>query len=113
MLFTDRLVILTLPPMFSHVVILWTDPAQPQAVEQLLAGAERFLRPIPGIVSFHAGKMVTSHRPVVDQSYQVGLNVTFLDKAAQDAYQVHPLHLEFVQKVLKPIVKKVLVYDFE
>ena len=62
---------------------------------------------------FHAGKMATSHRPVVDQTYQVALNVTFATKAAQDEYQVHPLHLEFVQKVLKPIVTKVLVYDFE
>ena len=100
-------------PCFSHVVILWTNPAKERAVEQLLEGAERYLRPIAGIVSFHAGKMVISERPVVDQTYQVALNVTFKDKAAQDRYQVDPLHIEFVQKVLKPLVTKVVVYDFE
>src|SRR5260221_3001869 len=99
--------------MFSHIVIFWTNSADPTAIDQLLEGAERFLRPIPGILSFHAGKMVSSHRPVVDQTYQVALNVTFAVKAPQDAYQVHPLHIEFVQKVLKPLVTKVLVYDFE
>lgn len=99
--------------MFSHVVIFWADPAQPRAVEELLAGAERFLRPIPGILSYHMGRMVGSHRPVVDQTYQVALNVTFASKADQDAYQVHPLHVEFIETVLKRVCKKVVVYDFE
>jgi len=57
--------------------------------------------------------MVPSPRAVVDQTYQVALNLAFTDKAAQDAYQVHPLHLGFVEKVLKPNGAKVLVYDFE
>lgn len=99
--------------MFSHVVIFWTDPANPKAAEELLAGAKRYLAPIPGIVHFHAGKMASSHRPVVDQSYQVALNVVFDNQQSQDDYQVHPLHLEFVEKVFKPNCKKVVVYDFE
>ena len=99
--------------MFSHVVIFWTDPANPKAADDLIAGAKKYLAPIPGIVHFHVGKMVTSDRPVVDQSYQVALNVVFTDKRAQDDYQVHPLHIEFVEKVFKPNRKKVVVYDFE
>lgn len=99
--------------MFSHVVIFWTDPAQPQAADEVIAGAEKFLKPIPGIQHFHIGKMAGSHRPVVDQTYQVALNTVFANKKAQDDYQVHPLHLEFVDKYVKPFVKKVVVYDFE
>lgn len=99
--------------MFSHVVIFWTRPGIPDAADQLLAGIERYLRPIPGALSFHAGRMVPSHRPVVDQSYQVGLNIVFPDKAAQDAYQVHPLHVEFVETVFKRVCERVVVYDFE
>ncbi len=99
--------------MFSHVVIFWTDPANLHATDELIAGAEKYLRPIPGILQFHIGKMVGSHRPVVEQTYQVALNVIFHDKKAQDDYQVHPLHLEFVEKVLKPTKKHVVVYDFE
>jgi len=99
--------------MFSHVVIFWTDPEKPKAVDELMAGAERYLKSIPGIIHFHLGRMMRSHRPVVDQTYQVALNVVFDSKKAQDDYQVHPLHVEFVEKVFKPNCKKVVVYDFE
>lgn len=98
--------------MFSHVVIFWTDPAQPNAADELLAGANQYLRDIPGTVFFHVGKMASSPRPVVDQSYQVALNVVFTDKAAQDAYQIHPDHVAFVEKVFKKVCKKVVIYDF-
>jgi hypothetical protein len=100
------------PSRFNHIVIFWTDPADPQAVDKLIAGIEKYLKPIPGALQFHVGRMVPSPRPVVEQSYQVGLNIVFTDKKAQDEYQVHPLHLEFVEKVLKPIQKRVVVYDF-
>ena len=52
------------------------------------------------------------HRPVVDQSYQVALNLVFPDKKAQDDYQVHPLHVEFVEKVFKRFCQRAVVYDF-
>ena len=99
--------------MFSHVVIFWTDPAKPEAVDAVIAGGEKFLKSIPGLTHFHIGKMVGSARPVVDQSYQVALNTVFASKQAQDDYQVHPQHLEFIAQCVKPFVKKVLVYDFE
>jgi hypothetical protein len=99
--------------MFSHIVVFWTDPAIPNAADELLAGANQHLPSIPGILHFHAGKMATSQRPVVDQSYQVALNLVFASKKAQDDYQVHPQHVAFVEQVFKRLCKKVLVYDFE
>jgi hypothetical protein len=99
--------------MFSHIVIFWTDPANPKAADELIAGAKQYLTGIPGIERFHVGKMVASHRPVVDQSYQVALNLTFTSKQAQDDYQTHPQHIEFVEKVFKHTCKRALIYDFE
>ena len=99
--------------MFSHVVIFWTDQAKPNAADEVIAGAKKFLKPIPGLLHFHVGRMVGSARPVVDQTYQVALNTVFTSKQAQDDYQVHPLHLEFIAQCVKPFVKKVVVYDFE
>ena len=98
--------------MFSHVVIFWTDPAQPNAATELLAGVNQYLKPIPGVLHFHAGKMVGSQRPVVEQSYQVALNLVYANKQAQDDYQVHPLHVDFIEKVFKRVCTKVVVYDF-
>jgi hypothetical protein len=99
--------------MFSHVVIFWTNPANPNAADDLIAGAKKYLAPIPGVLSFHIGRMVPSHRAVVDQTYQVALNLVFPDKKTQDDYQTHPLHIEFVEKVFKPNCARAMVYDFE
>ena len=99
--------------MLSHVVIFWANPNNPKATEALLAGAEKYLKPIPGLLSFHVGRMVPSHRPVVDGTYQVALNLIFTDQKSQDAYQLHPLHLEFVEKAFKANCAKCVVYDFE
>jgi hypothetical protein len=98
--------------MFSHIAIFWIDPAQPQAADEVIGSAKKYLAPTPGIVNFHVGKMVPSHRDVVDQTYQVGLNIHFETKQAQDAYQEHPRHLEFIERC-KALWTKVVVYDFE
>ena len=99
--------------MFSHIVVFWTVPLNRGAADELLAGANRLLKDIPGVLQFHVGKMTPSKRPVVEQSYQVALNLIFTDKLAQQTYQAHPQHTEFVDKFVKRLVKKVVVYDFE
>ena len=99
--------------MLSHIVIFWTDPAQPNAAAELIAGANKYLKDIPGVLQFHVGRMSPSPRPVVDQTYQVALNLKFPSRAVEEAYQAHPQHLEFVEKVFKPTCKKVVIYDFE
>jgi hypothetical protein len=99
--------------MFSHVVIFWTDAAKPEAADAVIAGANKLLKNIPGLTQFHIGKMIGSPRPVVDQTYQIALNTVFADKQAQDDYQVHPQHLEFIAQCVKPFVTQVRVYDFE
>ncbi|MFN7140398.1 MAG: Dabb family protein [Limisphaerales bacterium] len=99
--------------MFSHIVVFWTKPELPNAADDLLEGIEKLLRPIPGVLHFHAGKMVGSTRPVVEQSYQVALNLTFADKQGHDDYQVHPMHVQFVNEVFKKNCQKVVIYDFE
>ena len=96
--------------MFSHIVVLWADPA---AADEIVAGANRLLKNIPGVVQFHAGKMVGSARPVVEQTYAVALNLIFTSKQAEAEYQTHPQHVEFVTRFVKPLVKKVVIYDFE
>ncbi len=99
--------------MFSHVVIFWTNPAKSGAADAVVAGGNQYLKSIPGITHFHIGKMSPSHRPVVDQSYQVALNISFNSRHEEQAYQAHPQHVEFVEHCVRPFVQKVVVYDFE
>lgn len=98
--------------MFSHVVIFRTDPARPEATEELIAGAGKYLKPIPGVLHFHVGRMVGSHRPVADQTCQVAQNLVFPDKQTQDGCQKHPLHVEFVEQVFRRLCTRVVAYDF-
>jgi hypothetical protein len=98
--------------MLSHIVLFWTDPAQPDAARKLLAGAKEYLPRIPGVISCHVGLMVPSDRAVVDGTYQVGLNITVRDKAAEVAYQEHPIHKEFF-KACSSLWTRVKVYDFD
>ena len=35
------------------------------------------------------------------------------DELLEDAYQTHPLHVEFVEKIFKTCCERVVVYDFE
>jgi hypothetical protein len=99
--------------MFSHIVIFWAKPGQANAADELIQGANKYLKNLPGTLHFHVGRMASSHRAVVDQTYAVGLNLIFTDKAAQDAYQDHPQHIEFVEKVFKRVCDRAVVYDFE
>ncbi len=99
--------------MFSHIVVFWTNPAYLGAVDDLLGGANQLFKDIPGVLQFHAGKMVSSTRLVVEQSYQIALNLTFADKPAEQAYQAHPRHTDFIGKYVNRLVIKAVVYDFE
>lgn len=98
--------------MFSHIVIWWTDPKQPDAVEKLLVGINKYLRPIPGVLHLHAGRMIWSPRPVVDKTFQVGMTIIFPDKQAHDDYMQHPLHDQFVKECFEKLCIRDLVYDY-
>jgi len=95
----------------SHVVVFWAKPGVPDAGNQIVAGAEKYLRPIPGVLSFHAGTPVPSERAVVARDYAAALNVRFASKADEEAYQTHPLHLEFLARC-SSLWERVAVYDF-
>lgn len=99
--------------MFSHIVIFWTRPGQPDAEKALIAGAEKHLKPIPGVLVFHAGRMVTDGRPTIESSYQVALTTVFASRQAREQYRAHPSHERFKQEIYLPTCARCLVYDFE
>ena len=48
---------------------------------------------------------------MVDDSFDVGLAMTFNDEAALHAYETHPQHVKAVTEVLRPLAGKTVVYD--
>ncbi|HEX9961215.1 MAG TPA: Dabb family protein [Pyrinomonadaceae bacterium] len=62
---------------------------------------------IPGILSFQVGADILH----LERSFDTGLVATYPDRAALDAYTVHPSHQE-VAALGKEIAEKVVSVDF-
>ncbi|HVZ25052.1 MAG TPA: Dabb family protein [Sediminibacterium sp.] len=96
--------------LFIHHVYFWLE--RPDSAEDhaaLLAGLQA-LSAAPSIQQFHIGVPANTHRDVIETGYAFSWLAVFPDKAAQDAYQVDPIHLHFVD-TCKQLWKKVVVYD--
>jgi hypothetical protein len=95
----------------EHIVIVWlNDPGNRADRERILAES-RVLTAIPGVTGLRSGRMIPSPRPVVDSSFDVALIVSLSAREALQAYLTHPVHVQLVEETLKPLVKKILVYD--
>lgn len=96
----------------EHIVIVWLQ--EPGNAEQRarVVSESQALRGIPGVTGLRAGNMLPSQRALVDSSFDVALIVSLRDAAAMAGYLSHPLHVKLVEETLKPLVKKIQVYDF-
>ncbi|MEO5915442.1 MAG: Dabb family protein [Luteolibacter sp.] len=95
----------------DHVVLMWQKrPGNAADREKLLAACSE-LRVIPGIKFLDSGTALASERPVVDDSFDVGLTLRFDSATSLHAYETDPRHVKKVNEVLKPLTKKIVVYD--
>lgn|SRR6476469_8476205 len=98
------------PSQFIHHVYFWLEnPGSAADSEALLAGLQALTK-VPSIKQFHIGVPANTNRDVIETTYDFSWLVIFDTAAEQDAYQVDPIHLEFVTNC-KHLWKKVLVYD--
>jgi hypothetical protein len=96
----------------EHVVFVWLQEPGNAAQRTRIISESQVLREIPGVTGLRAGSMLPSQRPIVDSSFDVALIVSLQDAAAMADYLSHPLHVKLVEETLKPLVKKIQVYDF-
>jgi Stress responsive A/B Barrel Domain len=95
----------------DHVVLIWLKRPGNAADRQAILAASNDLRTIPGIHFLDAGTALASDRPIVDDSFDVGLTIRFDSAKSLHAYETHPLHVKKVTEVLKPLARKFVVYD--
>jgi hypothetical protein len=98
--------------MFHHLVFFYLrkdlTPAERSLFESKLKGLEK-------LNLYHLHLLVgpiPSERPIVDSSYDYAEMFIFKSKAEHDAYQVDPIHVDFVQ-TCKPFWSSIKIYDFE
>lgn len=95
-----------------HVVLCWLkEPGKAEARQQII-DASRSFASIPGVISVKAGASIPSSRAIVDDSFDVGILLAFRDEQAMQAYLAHPDHKKAVRKIIRPLVEKIVVYDF-
>jgi heme-degrading monooxygenase HmoA len=96
----------------NHVVIAWLkQPGDEAARKRFIETTKRFAT-LPGVIGHRVGPLLPSDSKVADNSFDVAVVVTFKDKEALAAYLEHPEHKKGVEEVLKPLLEKVVVYDF-
>jgi Stress responsive A/B Barrel Domain len=94
-----------------HTAYFWLNNPDSAADREALIAGLRTLARVPTVISLHIGTPAsTEQREVVDNSFDVSELMWFDDVAGQAAYQVHPIHLEFV-KNCSHLWAKVLVRD--
>jgi len=100
----------TVEPMLAHQVYFTLSEATPATRASLVEACHKYLTDHPGTVFFAAGTLAPYDRSVNDRDFDVALHVIFQNRAAHDAYQTAPRHLEFI-KEQKANWKRVRVFD--
>ncbi len=95
-----------------HVVLVWLKEPGNAAHRAQVIEATRGFSTIPGVEEIRVGEPVPSQRTNVDDSYDIGLYIVFSSKEALETYLTHPEHKAAQQSILRPLVKKAVIYDF-
>jgi hypothetical protein len=97
--------------MLVHTVFFWLKPELTATQRAEFRRGVETLTQIKAVEKVYIGKpAATEKRPVIDDSYDIGLTVICKDTAAEKAYQVDPLHLAFVAN-FKTFWTRVQIYD--
>ena len=97
--------------MLVHTVYFWLKPELTPAQRTEFRKGVESLSAIPSVEAVYVGTpAATEKRPVIDDSYSVALTVLCKDVAAQNEYQVDPLHVVFVN-TFKTFWTRVQIYD--
>lgn len=95
-----------------HVVVCWLNEPGNEEARQKVIEVSRGFSAIPGVIDIRAGRVIHSEREIVDNSFDVAIYLSFENEQRLFEYLSHPIHKKAVEKTLKPLVRKVIVYDF-
>ncbi len=101
-----------LTPKVHHVVVCWLNEPGNKKARQKVIEVSRGFSAIPGIIDARAGSVIQSEREIVDSSFDVAIYLSFENEQKLFEYLNHPIHKKAVERTLKPLVRKVVVYDF-
>ncbi len=95
-----------------HVVVCWLNEHCNEEARQKVIKVSKGFSEIPGVIDVRAGRVIPSEREIVDSSFDVAIYLSFENEQKLFEYLNHPIHKKAVEETLKPLVRKVVVYDF-
>ena len=104
----------TAPPASStvtRVVLIWLRHPERSADRAQISRAAHSLRMIPGVLRVRTGRTVPMLPSRADRSFDLGVVITFRDRAALRRYERDPRHLEAMRRYLQPLVRRYEIYN--
>jgi hypothetical protein len=96
--------------MVEHIVLFrWTEEASQEAMDSAVAELRGLKGKIAGIVDLSCGANFSDWA----KGYTHGLVVRLTDRAALEAYGLHPEHQCVLQNFINPIRADILALDYE
>ncbi len=101
----------TSPQPATHVVLMWMKhPDSTYDRARLIRGA-RSLQMMPGVVRVDTGRTVPMENDQTDRSFDLGVAITFRDRAALGRYERDPRRAAALERYLSPLVQRYVVYN--
>jgi hypothetical protein len=91
--------------------LIWLKHPERSADRAQLTRAAHSLRMIPGVLRVQTGRSVPTLPSGADRSFDLGVVITFRDRAALQRYEKDPRHLEAMRRYLQPLVRRYEIYN--
>lgn len=98
-------------PAVTRVILVWLQHPERAGDRARVIRAAHTLRMIPGVVQVQAGGSIPAAGPQTRQDFDLGVVITFRDRAALVRYEKDPRHLEAMRRYLQPLVRHYEVYN--
>jgi len=94
-----------------HIVLIWLkEPDNSSHINKVVMETKK-LEKIEDVQAINVGSSILSNRIIVDDSFDVGLSMEFVNTNAMERYLIHPEHIHAVKSILRPLTRKIVVYD--
>src|SRR5437588_72446 len=95
----------------THVVLFWLKRPGNIDDQNILIRASRSFRRIKGVSDVRVGRSLPVERPI-EQSFGVGVVITFKDAGAVKKFERNQRHQQIIEAALRPLVRRYIVYNF-
>jgi hypothetical protein len=98
-------------PVVTHVILIWLKHPERGVDRARLMRAAHSLRRVPGVLRVEAGRAMPALPPGVDRSFDLGVAMTFRDRAALERYEQDPRYRKAMHHYLRPLVRHYEAYN--